>query len=621
MTAEYDSRDSRFKTPFGASAALEPVHFFIKAPDALSASLAVRPDGENEFLIGMSRSAQRGGFSCVFTPGAPGLYWYRFVLEFRDGHRSFGRGACGKAAECGENGPFFQLTVYSPDFTTPDFIKGGVIYQIFPDRFRREGPMPDRYPSGRVLRSDWGGTPEYLPDPRGKILNDDFFCGNLRGIIASLPYLSQLGVTALYLNPIFEAASNHRYDTGDYMNIDPLLGTEEDFRHLCSAAKSCGMSVILDGVFNHTGDDSVYFNRRGRYPVTGAYQSKSSPYFGWYDFTSWPDKYSAWWGIETLPAVREDSGFTELIAGGGGVLEHWTRAGASGWRLDVADELTEPFIKRIRHKLKSENPDALIIGEVWEDASNKISYGERRHYFAGDELDGVMDYPLRNAVIDFVKGGDGAALDETIMSILENYPPQCADAMMNILGTHDTERLITVLAGDSGSGRDANWKAAASLSPQQYRTGVRLVTLASAIQFCLPGVPCIYYGDEAGMQGYGDPFNRRCFPWGAGEPRLGWWYGQLSRIRGACPALKKGRFVTLEAQHDFYAFMREDGRDRLVCAVNTGADAKTLSLPHSLGQFMPVDGLSVRPCGNELEIPAGGCRIFGSGKWISKLRR
>lgn len=619
MTAEYDSRDLHFKTPFGASEALSPVHFFVKAPEALSAALVVRPDGKKEFLIGMSRSERRGGFSCVFTPGSAGLYWYRFVIEFKDGRRFFGRGAHSKAEECGEDGPFFQLTVYSPGFVTPEFIKGGVIYQIFPDRFRREGPMPSHCPSGRMLRGDWGGTPVCLPDANGKILNNDFFCGNLRGVISSLPYLKWLGITAVYLNPIFEAASSHRYDTGDYMRIDPLLGNEDDFRHLCSAARACGISVILDGVFNHTGDDSVYFNRRGRYPGPGAYQSKDSPYYNWYDFTSWPDKYASWWGIDTLPAVREDTGFTDFVAGEGGVLEHWTRAGAAGWRLDVADELSEPFINRIRRKLKSEKCDALLIGEVWEDASSKISYGSRRSYLCGEELDGVMDYPLRNAIIDFVKSGDGTSLDESVMSLLENYPAQCADAMMNILGTHDTARLITALAGENADGRGASWKASASLSPEQYETGVRMVTLACAIQFCLPGVPCIYYGDETGMQGYGDPFNRRCFPWGGGDPRLAWWYRRLSLIRAACPALKSGHFLTLEAHKDFYAFLREDGHEKLVCAVNTGKAAQTLSIPRSFGQFMPVDGLSRRPCGNELEIPAGGCRIFGSGFWISRL--
>lgn len=620
MSAEFDSRLPDFKSPFGAVRSGEPVHFFLRVYDAAlsdaaawGAELVVTPDGGRDIVITMSRRAAGDGFSCVFTPGVPGLYWYFFRLRRPGGSVFICRGRSSRSLECGFRGTPWQLTVFSPDFKTPAWIKGGVIYQIFPDRFRRGGPLPDAIPSGRTIRSDWGGTPSFAPDKNGEVRNDDFFGGDLRGITESLPYLSQLGVTAVYLNPIFESRSNHRYDTGDYMRIDPLLGRREDLIMLCSAARDLNISIILDGVFNHTGDDSVYFNKYGRYPSAGAYQSQSSPYYGWYDFQRWPDEYSSWWGIRTLPAVNESSGFSDFIAGPGGVIASWTECGVSGWRLDVADELTEPFLKKIRRTLKAARPDALLVGEVWEDASNKISYGERRHYFGGDELDSVMDYPLRSAVIDYLRGGDAAQLNETVMTLIENYPAQCVSVLMNILGTHDTERLITALTGEKSAGRGKDWQAAQQLTDAQYETGVRLVTLAAAMQFCLPGVPCIYYGDETGMQGYGDPFCRRCYPWDRGDERLTWWYSRLSRIRRDCPALCGGSYRCLEARGGFFCFMRESGRDRLVCAVNLTGARVEFRLPPGLGQFFPVDGLSCGPIGSSLSVPAGGCRIFATG--------
>jgi cyclomaltodextrinase len=621
MVTIFNSRDSKYKSPFGAVKAGEAVRFCI-TPDntTKSAWLVVRPDEGNEQRIELKPNATCAAFCGVYTPPEPGLYWYWFEVSGDRGTQSLCNAGAGAGRLCDTPQQPFQLTVFDPDFVTPDWIKGGVIYQIFPDRFCREGDFPADAPKDRVFRDDWGGLPVYQPDENGKILNNDYFGGNLRGVMAKLPYLASLGVTAIYLNPIFEACSNHRYNTADYLKIDPLLGCREDLKQLCDLAQKYGIGMILDGVFNHTGDDSVYFNRNGRYPKPGAYQSQESDWYDWYFFNHWPDDYLSWWGFKTLPTVNKQSeSFNDFIAGDGGVLESWLEEGVSGWRLDVADELPEPFLKRIRQKAKTVNPRTLVIGEVWEDASSKISYGSRRHYFEGCELDSVMNYPLRNAVLDFMKTGQAQPLNEAVMTLIENYPAQVVHALMNILGTHDTARLITAVAGEDSAGHDQQWKAAQDLTARQRDEGVRLVTVASAIQFFLPGVPCIYYGDETGMEGYEDPFNRRCYPWGDEDIRLIQWYRRLGAIRKVCPALAQGEYTCLAAETGFYAFLRSQGHDKLLCAVNLGDQPRALSLPLSYGQFLPVDRLGFTANGLDLNIPAGGCRIYGSGKWLSEL--
>ena len=262
-------------------------------------------------------------------------------------------------------------------------------------------PFPDR-----TIREDWGGQPYWRPNERGEVTNSDYFGGTLRGIEEKLPYLKSLHVTCLYLNPIFEAHSNHRYNTADYTKIDPVLGTEEDFQSLCAAAGRLGIRVMLDGVFSHTGSDSVYFNRQGRYPQPGAYQSQQSPYFSWYHFISWPEKYHSWWGFETLPEVEEtDNNYNKYINGRQGVVRKWLKKGASGWRLDVADELPDSFLDQLTEAAKEEKPDAVVLGEVWEDATTKESYGSRRRYLLGRQLDSVMNYPFRNAVFGIFHRG------------------------------------------------------------------------------------------------------------------------------------------------------------------------------------------------------------------------
>ena len=287
---------------------------------------------------------------------------------------------------------------------------------------------------------------------------------------------------------------------------------------------------MLDGVFNHTGDDSRYFNRYGRYPEIGAYQSKDSPYADWYSFYEFPEGYESWWGIATLPAVNENSeSYQNFILGKNGVLKNWIKHGIMGWRLDVADEIPDFFLSLLRTSVKEENSDAVIIGEVWEDASNKIAYSVRRKYLQGNELDSVMNYPLKDAIINFMQTCNTTMLRETIFRLIDNYPKQTLDSLMNILGTHDTPRILTVLGNQVCETKEQ--MEVARLNDEAKKSAKAKLKMAALLQFTLPGVPCIYYGDEIGMEGDRDPFCRKCYDWENADEDLHTYYRNLGKIR------------------------------------------------------------------------------------------
>ncbi|NLV87237.1 MAG: glycoside hydrolase family 13 protein [Clostridiales bacterium] len=570
----YNSRSELDKLPFGAVANDEKIRFGIRvcnSCDAQAVSLVFQRDENGEEIrFDLKPVWQYKGYTRFeesLSLKTPDLYWYHFELVCSGETRLIGKTKDG-AGFLSSSPEKFQLSVYDKDYKTPQWIKGGLFYHIFVDRFRKKGDSPLK-PTA-VMRDDWGGVPHFLPDKNGEILNNDFFGGNLEGIIEKLPYFQKLGVSCLYLSPIFEAASNHKYDTGDYMKIDPSFGNDDTLRKLCSEAKKYGIRVILDGVFNHTGSDSRYFNRNGSYGELGAYQSKDSKYYDWYSFTEFPDKYESWWGIKTLPQVREENpSFLNYICGEKGVLEKWMSLGAAGWRLDVADELPDIFLEKLRERVKAEDEEALVIGEVWEDASKKLAYGKRRRYFQGAQLDSVMNYPFKNAIINFIKGGNAEVFQETVESICENYPKPSLDCLMNGLGTHDTARILTVLSGKEYPSREE--RAAALFSDGELQNAKELLRLASFLQFTLPGVPCIYYGDEVGLYGYEDPFNRRCYPWGNEDTELLSWYERLSGARHSCPAFAGGEYKTLKAKDSVFIFLRENGSKKALCAMNMGA--------------------------------------------------
>jgi glycosidase len=608
----FDSRDSVFRSPVGAVAAGTSVSFKIVLPCGLhcsAARLAVTNDATGaEQCVEMCRCGTYGSrhelWECNYAPAREGLYFYCFYADTWRGTLPVKRGF-GSGGEV-NGGKQWQLTVYGNAFMTPGWLAGGVIYQIFPDRFCRSGEKKHGVPLDRIMHSSWGGQPGWEPDEHGEVTNNDYFGGDLRGIEQKLGYLKSLGVTCIYLNPIFESHSNHRYDAADYMKIDPLLGTEEDFRRLCRSAAKMGMRVMLDGVFNHTGSDSIYFNRKGRYPLKGAYQSKDSPYYPWYMFKKWPDEYSCWWNFENLPAAdKGNPSYRDFINGSDGVVRKWLRAGASGWRLDVADELPDDFLEELRAAAKAEKPDAAIIGEVWEDASNKIAYGKRKRYFWGKELDSVMNYPFRNAILGYLTGESAPDKMEEILSILENYPPQTVRCLMNNIGTHDTERAITALAGEPVGSHDKCWQSETHLTQEQRTEGLLKMRLASLMQFTLPGVPCIYYGDEAGMEGYKDPFNRGCYPWGNENAGLLEWYRKLGRMRAECDCLREGTFIPVKADGDIMAYIRHGTKDALLCAFNRGNAEVELHIGGQWNNAESVAGPSAEE-GN-LVLPALSC--------------
>ena len=610
----FNSRNHNYRSPMGAVAEGQSVHFKITMPReqrCSAATLVVRADGGGEERYGMFWCGMNGDLAewweCDYTPRQAGLFFYHFEADTLWGRQRISRSANAEGVFGGNAS--WQLTVYQKDLRTPDWLAGGVMYQIFPDRFAASGEPKENLPAGRRYHRVWGELPEWEPDESGEITNRDYFGGDLKGVTQKLDYLQSLGVTCIYFNPVFESHSNHRYDTADYSKIDPLLGTEDDFRRLCEEAAQRGIRIVLDGVFNHTGSDSVYFNREGRYPSPGAYQSQESPYYPWYEFTHWPDQYHCWWGFLTLPDVCEENpAYLSYITGPGGIAQKWLACGASGWRLDVADELPDGFLDRLAASVKEQDPDALVLGEVWEDASNKIAYGKRRRYLLGGQLDSVMNYPFRNAILGFLTGADPAAMMEIIMDVLENYPPQVIRLLMNHIGTHDTERALTVLAGEPVRGHGRKWQSAAHLTRERRARGLRLMRLAALMQYTLPGVPCIYYGDEAGMEGYKDPFNRGCYPWGREETELVDWYRWLGGMRRAhADILREGRMYPVSAAYHCMAYVRYCGGKSLLVAVNSCEEERRVPVPPEWENARAVFG--PLPDGGLL-LPPYGCAVL-----------
>ena len=532
-------------------------------------------DGKKETILPMKNTPS--GFEISLKFNAVGLFFYYFTFP-----ENVFLG-CGRMrnAIVTNHPASWQITVYDENYRTPEWFKGGIMYQIFPDRFCKVGEYP--VAPHKVARTDWGGCPSFRPNEYGKVLNNDFFGGNLNGVRSKLDYLEKLHVSVIYFNPIFEAYSNHRYDTGDYMKIDPVLGTEQDFEELVKDAEKHGIRIVLDGVFNHTGDDSRYFNKYGRYDSVGAYQSLTSPYADWYQFHQFPDTYDSWWGIETLPAVNESSpSFQDYICGESGVLKTWLSRGIGGYRLDVADELPDFFLRLIRKSVKENDPDAIIIGEVWEDASNKIAYGARRQYLQGYELDSVMNYPLKNAIIGYMLSGSCEHLRETIAMLIDNYPKQTLDVLMNVLGTHDTPRILTVLGNRHCANKEE--MAVTFLRESEKARAIEKLKMASVLQFTLPGVPSIYYGDETAMEGYHDPFCRRCFPWEEIDEELCAFFAKLGEIRmGSLNHIfRDGSYREIFADVSCLVYERRKGADAVYVFCNNSASEYSI---HMYGKY------------------------------------
>ena len=544
------------------------------------------------FSVPMKRE-EGGLYSAVLhAPEEAQALWYSICLDAPEGNYYICPDETGCFGEvCGSERGGFRLTVYRRDFETPDWFRHAVMYQAFPDRFAFSDD--DTAEKGIAYHLALGQCCELhrsLDDPlrwkprpfENGYSPDDFYGGTLRGIEKKLSYLKSLGVDCLYLNPIVEARSNHRYDASDYERVDPILGTNEDFEHLAETAESFGIRLILDGVYSHTGADSVYFNRYGNYPSVGACQGRESPYYGWYFFRSFPNDYRCWWGFKDLPEVDEcnPSWQEKIITGPKSVVKQWLRRGASGWRLDVADELPDSVLRLIRQAAKEEKPDAPIIGEVWEDAVIKESYGGRRDYALGNSLDSVMNYPFRTAVLDFLHFRiDARALRDFLRAQRMNYPEPMYYSLMNLLGSHDVERLKSALATDVVIKSLPREEQVRIFFPEKdLERAVRLEKLGAALQFVIPGVPSIYYGDEQGMEGVGDPFNRA--PFREGDTELYKYYVKLSELRRSDPVFSEGEAVFAASSGDILTVLRYDARREkrsqsvFLTVINRGAEER-----------------------------------------------
>lgn len=598
MEAYHNSREKRFRTPFGALQAGQKTEIQIDIwnGDPESATFRLWNDRTGELRIPMRLVRRAGGYTAYseFCPEEPDLFWYRFDIRDRNGEMYFYGPVSGKtggtgrlytdAAQC----PSYQITV-SRRRKVPEWYRKGIVYQIFPDRFSRSKDDTEKKlearleghkkgPKRRIV--PWNRPAAYEKKKDGSIAAWDFYGGSLKGVEEKLPYLEQLGISVIYLNPIFEAASNHRYDTGNYNRIDPLLGNEEDFVRLCAKAKEHGISVILDGVFNHTGCDSIYFNKYGNYPSVGAYQSEASEYRDWFSFNpEVPDGYDSWWGVGDLPNIREENeSYRSFIFGGPeSIVRKWMRLGAKGWRLDVADELPDDFIAEIKTAmLKEANDDALLMGEVWEDASRKEAYGVKRRYFQGDELDCVMNYPFRDGICKYLTGGCTAEdFAEVNYSLYENYPTEAFYAGLNLIGSHDRMRILSILGeAPAENTLTEKEKTVFRLDEESRKLAKARLWLAVLIQMTMPGVPCIYYGDEAGMEGYSDPYNRGAFPWGHEDEDCLNIYRNAIGIRRSHRIFTDGDFEPFALNEDVFAFKRTLENETVVVIINRNAGEK-----------------------------------------------
>lgn len=586
MYFKHNSFDLNFREPFGARPIGSRVLLTVETQDVMNIRLRTFFDGK-ERIFDMLPTDRENRFSCtVQLPNQPGLFWYDFIFDaygktYRYGTRDQ-YGGEGRVYE--EMPPSYQITLYDKDRSVPKWYKEGIMYQIFPDRFYKSDAYKPTYFKNSMVHGNWNDTPHYFRNKDGSIAYWDYFGGNLDGITEKLDYLKELNITILYLNPIFEAISNHKYNTADYKKISPDFGDEAAFKRLCAEAKKRGMRVILDGVFSHTGDDSKYFNKYDHFDSVGAYQSKDSSYYSWYRFSKYPDEYESWWGIGNMPNVDElNKDYQNYIfKDDDSVIRKWTRAGASGWRLDVADELPDTFIKNLKSALMEESEDNVLIGEVWENASNKVAYGVHRQYFMGHELDAVMNYPFRQAFLDYLLYHiSGQEANRQMMSLYECYPPGQFMGNMNLIGSHDRARVLTLLAGVSGDGMSESQKEGFRLNPDQRAIAIKRLKLLSLIQMTFPGVPCIYYGDEAGMEGFEDPFNRGPYPWGHENKELLGWYRTITTLRTESLTLKRGYYYPLATDDaDLLGYLRIYKHEAILCLFNRSDKAyKTYQNP------------------------------------------
>lgn len=558
-----------FKCPKGTIAKGNTVEFYIEVSGKLnpkSVLFMFRDDNSNDYSYEEMQKMQNG-YKVQVKFNNFGHFWYNFKLIFDDYSMFLNRTYDNYSYLSHDKGDDFLQLVTDKEYACTNSMQGGVIYQIFVDRFCKVGSVKSREPL--ILRNDWGGKiKKNTSDPL--VINREVFGGNFKGIISKLDYLKDLGVTTIYLNPISMANSSHKYDTADYMRVDPMFGTEADFKNLVDKAKEKGIGIVFDGVYNHTGSDSIYFNRYGRFDTLGAYKSKNSKFYGWYNFINYPDEYYSWWGFDTLPSIKGDcEDFQNYIAGDNGVLDKFLKLGVKGVRLDVVDEISDEFTKKISDRVKKYGDDKVVMGEVWEDASTKISYSNRRNYFTKNELNSVMNYPIKETILHYIRNKDSFELNSTLRMLQNNYPKPVLDNLMNFLSTHDTGRMFTDLINLAGGNREK---------------ATKLMKMASLLTFTLPGVPSIFYGDEYGMEN-NDDSSRGCFDWKNYKNEIFNWYTKLSKIRNF-NVMKDGEINVLYSANGKFVFERILNNERIIVLTNMTSSALHIDLKGNYKSFL-----------------------------------
>ena len=591
MKIKYNSQEIIHKKPFGAVTKGEEVIFNIdieRKDNVNDVLLVICSDFKQDEYIKMEINLD-GFYSCRYIADTIGLFFYYFKIELKDKVIYYGNGedSLGGEGLISEVVPSkYQLLVYSKQYI-PTWLKEGIVYQIFPDRFGRgidwldcqkKAVLGEEFIGAkRFVVEDWEETPYYIKNEVGDVTDWPFFGGNIKGIIDKLDYLKDMGITVIYLNPIFKALSNHKYDTWDYMEIDPTFGDENDFVQLCNKAKERGIYIILDGVFNHVGAESPFFDRFNNF-TEGACKGEVSPYYDWFTFKEFPWKYESWWGIKDLPQIKKDQGdFQNYIYG---VVKHWIKLGAKGFRLDVVDELRDEFVKGIRRAIKEIDKDAVLIGEVWEDASNKISYEQRKSYFIGEELDGVTNYLHREWIIDLIlKRIDTYTFCRKVNSLYENYPRDNLISSFNILSSHDRKRITTVL-GEAPSNILEDNKKDYKLSKDMKELAIRRFELALALQYFMPGLPTVYYGDEYFEEGYEDPYNRGTIRWDSINGSIVDRILEFSKLRKANKELIYGDFFPTAINEKLLLIRRtlNKNKESLILIINISDEDESIKL-------------------------------------------
>jgi len=576
----HDSQSIKFRRPFGAVEVGQKVKLSIIVDREIIVAVELMQFDGTRLNMGMQKEYLNSGefrYSVeIDTSDALGILEYYFILI--DGYDRLYYGnndeRLGGIGQIYTYNPVpYQITVYEKSYV-PDWYKEGVIYQILIDRFYNgnedntiNSPKENSFIYGR-----WSDNPMYIKDNFGRIVRWDFYGGNLKGVLKKLDYIKSLGVNIIQLSPIFKSPSCHKYDTGNYEFVDEMFGTNDEFRELCEAAKNKGIKIILDIVLSYTSSDSKYFNKLGNYDEIGAYNSPNSIYHNWYKFSRYPYQYESWWGIDERPNVNSmhNSYIDYIIRNENSIIKRWMDLGVSGWRLNVMDELPDEFIQLVRCKIQQNNKDIVLLGETWEDASNKISYSKRRKYLQGKEVQAVTNYPLRESLINFTKGYiKSDRLKQRIMSLYENYPRESFYGNINIVGTSETERILSVL--------DEN---------------IELMKLLLVIQFTLPGVPLIYYGDEAGLKGGKEPDNRKSYPWGKEDKEIINFYYKITNIRNSENGLKKGDLNIYGTDSDVFAFERNYENEKVIVLVNVSNEQRLIKDINLNGHYVNLFNIS-----------------------------